>query len=71
MDAEEQLSREVWRERVRNIRKKRGNTSQKSNVKKKFLTEVANAGGNVEEAKVTDFVSNFFGIRILILIRVG
>ncbi len=70
MDAEEQSSsREVWRQRVRNIRRKRG--KEKGNAQRKFLFEVANAGGNVEEAKVTDFVSNFFGIRILILIRVG
>ncbi len=69
MDGEEQLSREVWRQRVRQLI--RNGKEKRCNMRRKFLAEVASAGGNVEEAKVTDFVSNFFGIRILILIRVG
>ncbi len=59
MDAEEQSSRrEAWRQRVRNLRIQRG--KEKGNVQRKFLFEVANAGGNIEEAKVTVFDSNLW-----------
>ncbi len=65
MDAEEQSSRrEVWRERVRNLRKYRGKQKDKYDIRRKFLAEVANAGGNVEEAKVTDFGSNFLATKM-------
>ncbi len=59
MDPEEQSScREVCRRLVRRLRKK---GKERKCVQQKFLVEVANAGTNVEEAKVTNFGSNSFG----------
>ncbi len=58
MDAEEQSSRrEECRQLVRRHRKNKN--EEKYYVKRKFLAEVANAGGNIEEAKVMDFSSIF------------
>ncbi len=62
MEAETQSScREVCRQLVRHLRKV---GKEKFHVRRKFLAEVANTSGNVEEAKVTSFGSIFLATKM-------